>query len=335
VFPFNGNKKGEVAMRILQLTFLTTLSLVLVPGPGGLDVEAREKVPLFEVLVGDKPGDDLHVDSRGQSFGGINKGPREKQVAELSKKRRGLRDQLDKALRKNDQKKTKKVAAKLQSVEQQLSQLARIERGSSQAIGNAPDDPTWFWKRKCKGCGTRHGKPHCPTFGTNPGQKGGVLAPIGCNCDGRGCGYCDRDPDQAEAVRKGPGTPPTLLTRPLQGRSELAPVSGGEFDGKKRKRCLTCGKKHKINGGKCLSVGNDDVPNSRAVRPSRGSGLFPRSGRGVLSRRGVNQSVPVRQPGAIGRPVPVRRPKPITRLVPVRRPKTRVSQKVKPVRKPR
>ncbi|GEM_PF-2103460 len=327
-------------MRILQLTFLTTLSLVLAPGSGGLEVEAREKVPLFEVKVGDKPGDDLHEDSRAQSFGGIKKGPREKQIAELSKKRRGLRDQLDKALRKNDQKKAKKVAAKLQSVEQQMSQLTRIERGSSQAIGNAPDDPTWFWKRKCKGCGTRHGKPHCPTFGTNPGQKGGVLAPIRCNCDGRGCGNCDRDFDQIETVRKGPGTPPTLLTRPLQGRSELAPVSGGEFDGKKRKRCLTCGKKHKINGGKCLSVGNDDVPNSRAVRPTDLIGPPKRSSSSsrtapVRRPKSSSRTAPVRRPKSSSRTAPVRRPKSSSRPGPARRPNAGASQKVKSGREPR
>lgn len=360
-------------MKLPKLTFLASVSLALASGLGTGDIEAREKVPLFKVKVGDKPGDELNEDSRGQYYGGMNKGPREKQIAGLHKKRRGLRDQLGKALQKDDQQKAKKVAAKLQSVERQLSQLARIERENrqagplqnrsssvsdpvarKQAIGNVPDDPTWFWKRKCKGCGTRHGKPHCPTFGINPGQRGDVLKPIDCNCHGTGCGYCSPDglpPDGQANVGNRPNSPPVLLTRPRQDRSELAPGSGGEFNGKKRKRCLTCGKKHKINGGKCPSVGNDDLPNSQNVRPvgqggssqtsrgiqrpSRGSGLFSRSGRSGLSTRGISRSVPVRQSRSTGRPSPVRRPKSTTRSIPVRRPKPRVSQKVKPVRKPR
>ncbi len=341
-------------MKMAKLTFLASFVLVLAPGLGAQDVEAREK-HLIPPIKSDANGLEA----------GMNKGPREKQVADLHKKRRDLRDQLGKALQKDDRKKAKKAEAKLQSVERQLSQLERIERGKiptqvweggggfsmRQAIGNAPDDPTWFWKRKCKGCGTRHGGIQCPTFGTNPGRQGDVLKPIDCNCHGKGCGYCDVIPDSPKAVRNRPDGPPVLLTRPQQGRSELAPGSGGEFDGKKRRRCLTCGKKHKINGGKCTSVG-DDLPNSSNVRPADliGRPKGPKSSsRPIPVRRPKSSSrpVPVRRPKSSSRPVPVRRPKSSSRPVPVRRPETssrpspsrrpatRASQVLKPVRKPR
>ena len=301
-------------MKMAKLTFLASFVLVLAPGLGGQDVEAREKY-LVPPIKADPSGLEA----------GMKKGPREKQVADLHKKRRDLRDQLGKALQKDDRKKAKKAEAKLQSVERQLSQLERIERGSRQAIGNAPDDPSrfWPWLPWCRGCKTRHGKPHCPTFGANPGQQGGVLKPVDCNCGGTGCNYCDVIPDWPKAVRNRPDGPPVLLTRPQQGRSELAPGSGGEFDGKKRRRCLTCGKKHKINGRKCASVG-DDLPNSSNVRPAdligRPKGPKSSSRPVPVSRpKSSSRPAPVRRPKSSSRPVPVRRPKSSTRPVPVRR----------------
>jgi hypothetical protein len=310
-----GTEKGDKTMKMAKLTFLASFVLVLAPGLRGQDVEAREK---YHLPNGSDDADDTEE--------GMNKGPREKQVADLHKKRRDLRNQLGKALQKDDRKKAKKAAAKLKSVERQLSQLARIERGSRQAIGNDPDDPTWFWKRKCKGCGTRHGGIQCPTFGTNPGQQGGVLKPVDCNCGGTGCNYCDVIPDWPKAVRNRPDAPPVLLTHPQQGRSELAPGSGGEFDGKKRRRCLTCGKKHKINGRFCTSAG-DELPNSQNVRPADliGRPKGPKSS---------SRPVSVRRPRSSSRPVPVRRPETSSRPSPSRRPTTRASQALKSVRKP-